>query len=608
MCGILGSIPSIDENVFQESLDTIAHRGPDGMGIWKDDSNVQLGHRRLSILDLSDAASQPMHFLELALIFNGEIYNYLEIRDELQKRGYDFKTQSDSEVLVKAFHCWGEACLHKLNGMWAFAIYNKSTKEIFIARDRYGVKPLYYYKKGQQFFFASELRAVHHILGASHPLDSNVLANLVRGGFDWHGGRATWLKDVYVLQAGTFLTVREGSLHESRWYQLKEKEVPKRFEDQAVMLKELLTDACNLRLRSDVPIGTCLSGGLDSSSITSLIKSQQGNYTHRSFCASFPDTPIDESGKALKLASKLNSTLDIIAVTPPGISDLEVAMNQCDGPMHALAFFPIWKLYQHIRNAGIKVTLDGQGPDEMLGGYRPVASAVQYGIRRIDPFYVWDAYATYREQGETDQVSSKRIARNALVETLKSELKRPISLRLGKQTKQKHQHPFRTNAFDEELYNEFFVSPLPGILQQYDRCSMAHGVECRMPFMDYRVVEYIFSLPIKSKVGKGYTKRVLREAMKDIVPDEIRLDKKKIGFNAPIVDWYIGPLKDWMLDIMGSKEYQMADFFDGRKLKNEFENFVTTAKPQWNDAWKFWGSVHFAWWKKNLKTQWNSPQ
>lgn len=602
MCGILGSLPSVDETLFQKSLETIAHRGPDASGFWKDGDHAQFGHRRLSILDLTDAASQPMHFLNLTLIFNGEIYNYLEIRKELQTYGYNFKTESDSEVLLKAFHCWKEACLNRLNGMWAFAIYNNESKELFVARDRYGVKPLYYFQNGRQLYFGSEIKALHKLLGFSHPLNKETLTNLTHGRLDWHGGRSTWLKDVYILPGGCLLKVKNGEVKEERWYELKRGEVPKQFGEQAEKLRSLLLDACNLRLRSDVPIGTCLSGGLDSSCITTLINNQQGNYTHRSFCVSFPGTPIDESEKAKSLALKLNSNLEVISISQPSISEIEMSMRQCDGPMHSLAFFPIWKLYKHIRATGIKVTLDGQGPDEMLGGYRPITPALQYAFRNIDPIYAWDIYNIYSNQGETDQFSSKQITREAYKRTLKEELKRLLKLEL--RTKG-FKHPFRNNALDEELYSEFFISPLPGILQQYDRCSMAHGVECRMPFMDYRLTEFIFSLPVKSKIGKGFTKRVMRESMKGIVPDSIRLDKTKIGFNAPIVNWYTSLLKDWMLDIMSTEEFKTNEYFDGKKLRLDFEAFVNHSSPQWNDAWKYWGAIHYAWWKKNLKDSWS---
>jgi asparagine synthase (glutamine-hydrolysing) len=600
MCGILGAIPALSDGKFSKGLDKIAHRGPDGVGMWSDGNTIQLGHRRLSILDLSEGGSQPMHFEDLTLVFNGEIFNYLEIRVELIGKGYFFISESDSEVLLKAFHCWGLECLHKFNGMWAFAIYNRKSKELILSRDRFGVKPLYYFLDADRLIFASELKALHAILGPSHPLNNRVLATIAAGGFDWHGKTDTWLKDVFILKAGSVLQGRSGFWKEASWYKLREVNTPNDLREQSDYFRVLLADACKLRLRSDVPIGTCLSGGLDSGSITSLINSEGGSYTHRSFCASFPNTPIDESNKAQLLSRRLNSSLDIVSIECPAITELEMAMGQCDGPMHALAFFPIWKLYQRIRDSGIKVTLDGQGPDEMMGGYKPLAPALRYAFRKASPRYLWDVYNVYKEQGETNQASAKSIAKHLLVETIKSELKRPISLLIGRRKKSQYAHPFRTNEMDEELYSEFFNSPLPGILQQYDRCSMAHGVECRMPFMDYRLVEYVYSLPVESKVGGGYTKRVLREAMQGIVPDEIRLDKRKIGFNAPIVDWYTGPLKEWMHDWMSSQVFQSADFFNGKELKREFEKYSLSERPQWDAAWKFWGGVHYAWWKSNL--------
>ena len=181
MCGIMGALPSIDEFKFKKGLKALEHRGPDGEGFFQDEDFIQLGHRRLSILDLSEAGCQPMHFEELSLVFNGEIYNYIEVREDLKKAGYYFHTTSDSEVLLKAFHYWGKACLERFNGMWAFAVFNKKTKTLFASRDRYGVKPLYYYKVGSQLIFASEIKAIHSILGKVHPLEESVLTGIVQG-------------------------------------------------------------------------------------------------------------------------------------------------------------------------------------------------------------------------------------------------------------------------------------------------------------------------------------------------------------------------------------------------------------------------------------------
>jgi asparagine synthase (glutamine-hydrolysing) len=603
MCGILGTLPAITSDLLQKGLNQIAHRGPDGQGIWVDDDHhVALAHRRLSILDLSDAGKQPMEFENLVITFNGEVFNYIEIKRQLQEVGYKFNTETDTEVILKAYHHWGDSCFHRFNGMWALGIYDRQRKSLVLCRDRYGEKPLYYFNKKSLFVFGSEVKAIHTILGSNHPINEDVIQELCKGINSWHGMRETYLKDVNVLPAGHLLHFKQSTLTVTPWYTLPEISVPSSFEEQARVLRELIVDSCMLRLRSDVPVGTCLSGGLDSGSITGVLhNTKTAQYTHRSFCASFPNTPIDEAAKARRIAEQLGSRLDVVNIVPPTPNELENAMKGCDGPMHALAFYPIWKLYQYIRNQNVVVTLDGQGPDEMLGGYRPLVAAIQYAFRNAKPGYLMNVYRTYRDLGESAQVSSKAIARDALVGSLKAEVRRLVKNFVTANEPEVFAHPFHSNPFDEELYRQFFKDPLPGILMQYDRCSMAHGVECRMPFMDYRVVEFVFSLPLSSRVGGGYTKRVLREAMKGVVPDETRLDKQKIGFNAPIVDWYRGPLHQWMADQMNSQQFLNESLFNGRELLNEFEKFCADPSPQWDSAWKFWGPIHYIWWKNKYK-------
>jgi asparagine synthase (glutamine-hydrolysing) len=507
--------------------------------------------------------------------------------------------------------------------MWAFAIYDSNDKNLFLSRDRFGIKPLYYYKNEEKFIFSSEVQAIHKILGNGHPLNEKVIKDVAFGSFLNHGTNETYLKDAYSLPGGFNLILKNnGKIEIEEWYKLKKIDVPKNFNEQAKKLKELLYDSCILRLRSDVPIGTCLSGGVDSGGITAIINSFKpeknsrfSNYTHREFCASFPNTPINESNSAKMLAEKLDSKLDIVEIIPPSKEELEEAMKQCDGPMHALAFFPIWSLYRYIKKQNITVTLDGQGPDEMLGGYRPIYEALNAAIELKKPRWFLDVYKTYSAQGETVQFSSKSYARKALVVVIFkkiiiyitnilfwlgfSKMKNDLDKLFGKNKKTinfSRKSPGFNNSLDESLFEQFFQSPLPGILNQYDRCSMAHGVECRMPYMDYRIVEFVFSLPPESKVGDGYTKRILREAMKGIVPDETRLNKFKIGFNAPIVDWFQEPLRKFMLEQMGKPDFINSKYFNGKKIKKEFEDFLNVSNPQWDEAWKFWPTVHLAWW------------
>lgn len=627
MCGIAG-VYNLDNKKVQERdvkalTNAVRHRGPDGEGVWIR-GNIALGHRRLAILDLSPKGKQPMSYLDgrYWITFNGEIYNFLEIKDELISKGYKFTSESDTEVILASYDKWGDKMLDKFNGMWAFAIYDTKKRDVFLSRDRFGIKPLYYYLGKDKIAFSSEVQAIYKLLGNKHPLNKKVINDITLGSFLNHGSNETYLKDVYSLPGGHVLTIKDNKINVKKWYKLRKVRIPKKFINQAVGLRELLIDACRIRLRSDVPIGTCLSGGVDSGSITAVINSFKtkendrfSNYTHRSFCASFRDTPIDEAKKARYLAKKLKSKLDVVEIKAPSKKELIEAMTMCDGPMHALAFYPIWSLYKYIKKQNITVTLDGQGPDEMLGGYRPVTEALNAAIELKKPGWFIDILNTYSAQGETKQFSSRRyVARvlgvilfkniiimgSALLSCLGyTKYKDDLDKYFGK-NKAKFKFASTTrrfnNSLDKSLYEQFFQSLLPGILNQYDRCSMAFGVECRMPFMDYRIVEFIFSLPPEAKVGHGYTKRILREAMKELVPDKVRLEKQKTGFNAPIVDWFKGPLKKFMEEEMEQEEFVNSKYFDGKKIKQEFTKFTKDPHAQWDVAWKFWPPVHLTWW------------
>jgi asparagine synthase (glutamine-hydrolysing) len=621
MCGIAGiynlNKNHVDKGEIDLLTDALSSRGPNGRGVWfNEDKNLAFGHRRLSILDLSSAGGQPMLSADgrFCITFNGEIYNFIEIKSELISLGYNFLSDSDTEVILNAFQEWGKDMLYRFNGMWAFGIYDNVNKELFLSRDRFGVKPFYYFFDNSKFIFASEIKAIHKILGGDHPLNGNFIKEVVHGSFLGHGLNDTYLEKVLSLPAGSNLILKNNSIKLEKWYFLKKITPPLSFQDQALKLKELIVDACKLRLRSDVAVGTCVSGGLDSGSISAVINNHKddldrfSHYTHRGFCASFPNTFLDESSLAMSLAKKTNLKLDIVDINVPTKIELEEAMSQCDGPMNSLAFFPIWYLYRFIREQGITVTLDGQGPDEMLGGYKPLSEALLAAIQLKKPRWFFDVYRTYAGQGESSQLSSKWEAFKILLNFPKFLFKYYLKnfLILIGLYKNVILDDIKkigfNNSLDESLYNQFFFSPLPAILQQYDRCSMASGIECRMPFMDYRIVEYIFSLPPESKVGDGYTKRILRAAMEGILPDEIRLRKTKIGFNSPIVDWFRGGLKDFMLEQMNSQEFLSCKYFDGKKIRREFYEFLNSKKPQWNTAWKFWGPVHVAWWIKSIKT------
>lgn len=618
MCGILGiynlNSKPVSNKETQILSEALKHRGPDGHGAWLNPKkNLALGHRRLSILDLTKKGAQPMSDFDgrYWITFNGEIYNFIEIKNELEGKGHKFNTDTDTEVILASYKEWGGNMLHKFNGEWAFAIYDNIKKELFLSRDRFGIKPLYYFCDKKQFIFASEIDAIHKLLGNKHPLNLNVLKIIAVGKTSYHYTKETYLKNVFSLPAGNNLIVKENKLTENNWYKLNRVQVPSNFKEQAKKLRDLVINSCQIRLRSDVPIGTCLSGGVDSGSITSIIGNLKpdserfSKYSHKSFCATFPNTSIDEEKEAKELASKLNTNLNIYTVDPPSEKELEDVMIKYGGPMHALAFYPINKLYEFIKDEGITVTMDGQGPDEMLGGYHPARSAMTAAIQLFKPLWLIDVYNTYASQGETLHNSSIESTRKNILPAFRDAIKKitkTVLIKFGiyNASTEKFSINF-TNALDEELYLEFFKSPLPGILNQYDRCSMINGVECRMPFMDHRVVEFVFSLPPESKVGRGFTKRILREAMEGVLPDETRLRKSKIGFNAPIIEWFKGPLKNFMLKYINDPLFEKTKIFDGKKIKKEFEEFIKCPNPNWDNTWIFWPPVHIVWWMKYNK-------
>jgi len=627
MCGIAGIIKfngsSISTNEIDELTDSLAHRGPDGRGTWfNQNKNIALGHRRLSILDLSDAGHQPMISKDgfLSLVLNGEIFNFIEIKNELKAKGHTFISQTDTEVVLTAYKQWGLKMLDKFNGMWAMAIYNSKTHCLTLSRDRFGVKPLYYFYDENELVFASEVKSLHKHLGQRVSINDKTIEALLRFDHSYHGTDQTYLNEVKSLKAGSNLILDNGKIELSQWYSLAKTKVPKNFDEQASVLKEILKDAIKIRLRSDVPVGTCLSGGIDSGAISSLINTfnanddqRFSNFTHRSFCAGFPGVDFDETNAARKLAKQLDISLDVEIVNAPNASFLEEAMNKTDGPMPAFAFFPIWQLYGYIKQQNITVTIDGQGADEMLGGYYLGYEAMKGALEKGDVFWLFDLKRTYSAlhhnahkwvSDHFNYVKSEKMRQ--IKQTLKLPVKKLLAL-IGlytfkplKVASSNITNPLiKDNTFEDALYKQFFKTPLPFLLHQYDRASMANGIECRMPFMDYRVVEYIFSLPPQSKVGGGYTKRVLREALNGILPDETRLNKTKTGFNAPTTQWFKTDLNEWFVSQISSKSFIENPYFDGDKMSKEFLKMIESDKAD-NYNWKYWAYIHVNYWLNNL--------
>ena len=398
MCGIAGII-SLNKNIVQQHslqkmADALQHRGPNGEGFFIDESNtIGFAHRRLAIIDLSAQAAQPFHYLHYTIVFNGEIYNYIELKNELHQKGLTFSTQSDTEVIVAAYHFWGEDCLQKFDGMFAFAIYDSKQKKVFIARDKFGEKPLYYYvsKDDGSFYFASEMKSLWAI-GIEKLVNNLQLLNYLTLGYTSNPADTsqTFYGNIQSLKAGHFLIYDV----QSAKYELKSCEQQNNKQPQTTNSKQflntkhqtpnsiidqfqnLLSTSITNRLRSDVAIGTSLSGGLDSSSIVANIHqlTQTGNYKPQTFTASFPNFKNDETQYSKAVASHFN--LQQHFTTPTEIdlvNEFEKLMHHQEEPLQSASVFTQYMVYKLAKENGITVLLDGQGADEMLGGYKKYA-------------------------------------------------------------------------------------------------------------------------------------------------------------------------------------------------------------------------------------------
>ncbi|NCU05029.1 MAG: asparagine synthase (glutamine-hydrolyzing), partial [Chitinophagaceae bacterium] len=387
MCGIAGIISTNPQLVSAERLkqmtDALAHRGPDAEGCWINRSNnVGLGHRRLSIIDLSDAGKQPLHYLNrYSITYNGELYNYVELKAVLQQKGYSFRTQTDTEVLLAAYDCWKEECLQQFDGMFAFAIWDEQEQTLFAARDRFGEKPFYYFFNGEQFAFASEMKALW-AAGVNRKINHSMLLNYI--GLGWVKNPAdlsqTFYENISSLPQVHYmqLNLRDGKNEIAQYWDLDKQTVANIAEADAVeQLQQLLQTSVQRRLRSDVEVGTSLSGGLDSSSIAAIIKNQHPipntqnlNSKFQVFTASFPGFEKDETAIAKQLADAFQ--LQHHLVTPAAESlfnDMQQLIWQQEEPFQSSSIYAQYKVYELAKQKGIKVILDGQGADEIFAGY-----------------------------------------------------------------------------------------------------------------------------------------------------------------------------------------------------------------------------------------------
>lgn len=627
MCGISGIWNLNSKPVSTQDIvtfnDTLEHRGPDGGDVFIDDSScIAFGHRRLSIIDLSDMGKQPMQDASgrYVITYNGEVFNYLELKQELIALGYGFSSRTDTEVILTAYKAWGQDCVYRFNGMWAFAIWDKQDKTLFISRDRFGVKPLYYtYTAGESFAFASETTAFAKLTGFTKSFNRKNTNLTIRYPFYLESIGETIYEGIYKLKPGHNIIIStRKELTIQRWWNTNEHlvQVPAKYEDQVAEFKNILTDACKLRLRSDVNIGTALSGGLDSSSVYCLVREMydkqlfETNNTPQdwqtAFIAVFPDTAMDEKIYADSVVAHTNGTSKYIYPQYNSLADSIINEVRQEDFIY-LSPPVVHNIYGQMRSNGVKVSLDGHGVDEMLFGYPNMVGEwmVSEKDNATRDMLCETLAGLLNETKETiasrylhtipEKQNNNRHLFNLLPQSLKN------SIRRYKYNKTKHKewmqelHVPAFPAVDttgspsyDIPYRCFHSDVLPTLLRNWDLASMRHGVEIRMPFMDWRLVTYVFSLPGSSKVGNGFTKRILRDAMKGAMPEDIRNRKYKIGINAPMVEWFNDSLNSFITDAVSSRSFVESDVWNGPLLKDHALKLTKEKAWTQGDCNTFW--------------------
>jgi asparagine synthase (glutamine-hydrolysing) len=546
VCGIFGLVTKtepVDADQVSRLTDLVAHRGPDGRGV-RVNGNVGLGHRRLAIIDLSKDGAQPMRHARYPIwvTYNGEIYNYVELRAELEALGHVFCTASDTEVLLAAYVCWGEKCLERFNGMWSFAIHDERDNTLFCARDRFGVKPFYYIDTSTEFAFGSEIRQLLPLVERRVAEDDLISDFLVCGLTD-HTNR-TFFKGVAKLPPGHRMRVdvSTGQVEVMRYYSLRPQPGIDD-EDAAHLVRDLLNDATRLRLRSDVRVGTCLSGGLDSSSVATMaatLHAQSSNEAFYAITAVSQQASNNEEEWAAEVVRK--SELNWLRTEPTYedfASTAETLVDVQEEPFAGPSIMMQYEVMRMARSNGVIVLLDGQGGDETLLGYHRYYAAWLLDHLRLGGLREFlSAFRAALKAG----ISSRRLMmylvgassaglRAAFYRWRYSFLRNP---ELPEALRRFARHTRDAPAMQ---VLEITETNLPMLLRFEDKNSMRFGIETRLPFLDFRFVEFALGLSTVVKLNHGWTKWPLRVAMQDVLPSTICWRKDKIGFAAPDQLW-----------------------------------------------------------------------
>ncbi len=576
MCGIAGIIQSTTSGSNKEQLkkmtDALAHRGPDGEGLWQNISgNVLMGHRRLAIIDLSGAGHQPMHFTpdptinregiatRYTIVHNGEVYNYIELKEELKKKGYSFRSQTDTEVIVAAYDCWQDECVDHFDGMFSFAIWDEKEKELFAARDRFGEKPFFFYFDGQQLLFASEMKALW-AAGIKRIPNQKMLFNFITIGYTDNPTQPgeTFFENISKLPPASTLkfTTATNQLDLEKYWDIDPaKKYKKVSEEEAIeQFTFLLNMSVKRRLRSDVAIGTSLSGGLDSSSIAALSHElMSSSNSHKAFTAVFPGFEKNEAAFSKQVVDQFNLQQFTIPVSADELLDdwKKLCYHQ-EEPFGSASTYAQYKVYELAKQHQVKVLLDGQGADETLAGYHKYYKWYWQELFRNRKLFRSKELAGAKAMGVGDRFGFKNmiaayfpgfatvvLENQYLLKAIRHEdFTKDFVMRQSKEAYYTTPDHFTLNGV---LHFNTCVHGLEELLRYADRNSMAHGREVRLPFLSHELVEFIFSLPANFKIRTGWTKWLLRKTMEHKLPAEITWRRDKVGFEPPQKKWMDNP-------------------------------------------------------------------
>ncbi len=582
MCGISGSIRNgrLLDSTISKTLDSLDHRGPDARAFkafnLPSGNYCYLLHNRLSIIDLDKRSDQPITYNGLNLIFNGEIYNYIELRNELIKIGYTFSTDGDGEVFLKLIDCFGDSAYGKINGMWSAALFDAKTNTLTLSRDMFGEKPLYYYSSGRNFYFASEIRALENISDKRFDFNYQKIKEFLVLGYKFmFKNSEEFFNEVKRVDSGTLLKINEKlEVHTKRYFRVQQQESDDSFAESKIKVRDLITKSLELRMRSDVPIAFCLSGGIDSNTLVSTAKKILGKDI-TTFTIVSNDQRYDEEEYVRKVSKDLNiKNIQIGMQNGSFLSTYRDIVQKHKHILPTISYFMHSELQKSLSKHGFKVSLSGTGADEIFSGYHD-----HY------PFHLADIKNSALFESEVSQWEEhlKPKIRNPLISDLdlfyKGSNREHIILH--------HEYfssflndDFSYNFYEEEfqkesalrtrMHNEMFHEIVPPILHADDLNAMRFSVENRSPFLDKNLFNYVGTLPSSFLMRNGFTKYILRESMREIVPDYILDNRRKIGFNLNINE--LLPTSRSELVALFDKESELYEIVDKSKIIHFLKN------------------------------------